>query len=51
MALRRPTFFGPWDIIVKLNVEDRAELNKLIIWKIRRMEHIIQTQTLSVIEE
>jgi len=43
--------FGPWDIIVKLNVEDRAELNKLVIWKIRRMEHITQTQTLSVIEE
>jgi len=43
--------FGPWDIIAKLNVEDRAELNKLVIWKIRRMEHITQTQTLSVIEE
>ncbi|RLI08033.1 Lrp/AsnC family transcriptional regulator [Candidatus Bathyarchaeota archaeon] len=43
--------FGPWDIIVKLNVEDRTELNRLVIWKIRRMEHITQTQTLSVIEE
>lgn len=43
--------FGPWDIIVKLNVPDRTELNRLVIWKIRRMEHITQTQTLSVIEE
>ena len=43
--------FGPWDIIAKLNVPDRAELNKLVIWRIRRMEHITQTQTLSVIEE
>ena len=43
--------FGPWDIIAKLNVPDRAELNKLVIWKIRRMPHITQTQTLSVIEE
>ena len=43
--------FGPWDLIVKLNVPDRTELNRLVIWKIRRMEHITQTQTLSVIEE
>ena len=43
--------FGPWDIIAKLNVPDRTELNRLVIWKIRRMEHITQTQTLSVIEE
>ena len=43
--------FGPWDIIVKLSVPDRTELNRLVIWKIRRMEHITQTQTLSVIEE
>jgi len=42
--------FGPWDIIAKLNVPDRAELNRLVIWEIRRMEHITQTQTLSVIE-
>ncbi len=42
--------FGAYDIIAKVESPDKDKLRKTIIQKIRRLEHVLSTQTLMEIQ-
>lgn len=42
--------FGYYEIVCKIEATTQTELEKIITNKIRKIEHIISTMTLSVIE-
>jgi len=42
--------FGAYDIIAKVESPDKDKLRKIIMWNIRRLEHVLSTQTLMEIQ-
>ena len=42
--------FGAYDMIAKVESPDKDKLRKTIIQKIRRLEHVLSTQTLMEIQ-
>ncbi len=43
--------FGAYDIIAKVESPDKDKLRKIIIWNIRRLDHVRSTLTLMTIPE
>ena len=43
--------FGYYEVVCKVEAKSQRDLEKVITSKIRKIEHIISTMTLSVIEE
>lgn len=43
--------FGYYEVVCKVEANTQKELEKVITSKIRRINHIISTMTLSIIEE
>jgi len=39
------TLFGVYDIIVKVEAEDRRRVEEIVIWKIRKLDKVRQTIT------
>ena len=39
------TLFGVYDIIVKVEAEDRRRVEEFVIWKIRKLDKVRQTIT------
>jgi len=39
------SLFGVYDVVVRLEAEDQKDLEKLIIWKIRKLPGVRQTIT------
>ena len=42
--------YGAYDIIAKVENSEREKLRDIIIWKIRKLEHVRSTLTLMVIQ-
>jgi len=42
--------YGAYDIIVKVENSEREKLREIIIWKIRKLEHVLSTLTLMGIQ-
>jgi len=39
------TLFGVYDIVVKVEAEDRRRVEEIVIWKIRKLDKVRQTIT------
>ena len=43
--------FGNYDVVAKVKVETMEELKKIIAYKIRRIEKVLTTQTILVVDK